>query len=98
MEKAIITQIRIVTIKMKYIVLEGIFANNMIPPFSISIALKEKNPKSNRGFNCYFANTLLIFSKAQSISVFSMINGGAKRITLSCVSLHNNPSSINASQ
>src|SRR5690625_5154054 len=46
----------------------------------------------------YFYNTSLILSNAQSKSSLSIFSGGAKRMTLSCVSLHNSPFSLSFSQ
>ena len=45
-----------------------------------------------------FLKTFSILRNAQLRSFFVTTNGGAKRITFSCVSLQSNPSAINASQ
>ena len=45
-----------------------------------------------------YDNTSRICAIAQSKSDFSIMSGGAKRMTVSCVSLQSSPRSINASQ
>src|SRR5699024_10110897 len=54
--------------------------------------------RSNLFLKRYLDRTDFTFSSAQSRSSFEMMSGGAKRMTVSCVSLQRMPSSLSSSQ
>lgn len=61
--------------------------------------MKYVNPSFNRfSKGDHLAKTKEIFSIAHSNSSLEITSGGAKRMILSCVSLHKTPSSFSASQ